>query len=441
MNTSSRKLQCLIWVVLVGGGVVTANCGPQGNDGAGRSGTPIDPNAFAGGNGRGGSGGFGASGAAARDGGVGSGGEGNLFVIDFPDALKPMDAPGPTLDEAKDARVMCGSSAFVVERTPPDLMIVLDRSGSMMRTTDNKNPSLPSDMADGQPTRWSYTTSALNAVTTATDGDISWGLKMYPTCTKGAPPYECVPNACATAGLLETPDLGQAKKLNDLIAMSSASLRIDTGATPTAPAVDEAVAVLKARDNGRPKYIILATDGVPNCIGNTTADPSKPDQVAIPIDAAVKAVADAKAAGIDVFVLGIAIKDPVAGADPVLLTGFQTLNRMADAGGRARAGAIKYYPATSEDDIKKAVSDIAAAAVSCTLPLEKAPEKDASARVDIDKMLVQESKTEGWSFNDDRTSITLNGTYCTKRKRGELKKIIISFDCPGKIPPPPPIAL
>lgn len=427
MSTSTRKLQSLIWLVLVGFGFVTANCGPQGNDSGGRPSTPIDPNAVAGGNGRGG---FGASGAGARDGGANDT-DADPFIITFPDALAVTDAPGTTGEEKKDTRVSCGATAFVVERTPPDLMIVLDRSGSMMRTTDGNVA------AAGQTIRWKYTSTAINTVTTATDADISWGIKMYPTCTPGAGVYECVPNACFTTGLLEAPDLGKAASINTLIVKSTP--RLDTGATPTAPAIDEAVATLKARNNTRPKYILLATDGDPNC-GIDPVSMTRKDSIGDSVGA-VKAVADAKAAGFDVFVLGIAINDPATTTDAGLLKAHQTLNLMADAGGRARAGEVKYYPATNEADIKKAVSDIAAAAVSCTLPLAQAPQPDASARVDIDKMLVQESATEGWSFGPDKTSITLNGTYCDKRKRGELKKIIISFDCPGKIPPPPPIAL
>lgn len=433
MNTSTRKLQSLIWVVLVGLGVVAANCGPSGNDGGGRSGTPFDPNANAGANGRGGAGGFGASGAGARDGGPGDT-DADPFVIDFPDALAMKDAPGTGGEEKKDTRELCGAAAFVVERVPPDLMIVLDRSGSMMRLTNGEGP------APNMSIRWKYTTTALNTVMTATDGDVAWGLKMYPSCTPGAGQYECVPNACATTlpvPLLEEPDLGRAAALNQLILQKTP--KIDVGATPTAPAVDEAVAALKTRNNGRPKYILLATDGAPNC----AVDPvtmvrrdSLEDSAG-----AVKAVADAKAANIDVFVLGIAIANPAATTDPLLLKAHQTLNMMAEAGGRARMGDVKYYPATNEDDIKKAVSEIAAATVSCTLPLAQEPRADASARVDIDKVLVQEGATEGWSFGPDRKSITLNGSYCTKRKSGELKKIIISFDCPGKIPPPPPLAL
>ncbi|MDX2019184.1 MAG: VWA domain-containing protein [Deltaproteobacteria bacterium] len=432
MHTSTRKLQSLIWVVVTG--FAALSCGPSGN-GDGRTATPFDPKATAGADGRGGGGGSN-TGSGNRDGGADE--DANPFVIDFPDALQG-EKKDANLDK-KDTLESCGGSAFQVTRVPPDLMVVLDRSGSMMRTTDGKNPLNPADMAAGQTVRWNYTRLALNTVMTATDSDVAWGLKMYPTCKAGTDPtkpYECLPEACAINGLSEVPDLGKAAALSTLIVQNTP--QVDRGATPTAPAVAEAVATLKARNNGRPKYILLATDGQPNC-GIEAASMTRKDSVD---DAAgaVAAVAAAKAAGIDVFVLGIAIKDPAATTDAGLLKAHQTLNMMADAGGRARMGDIKYYPATNEADIKAAVTEIAAAAVSCSLPLAQPPQPDALARVDADGMQIPESATEGWMFGPNKGSVVLTGSFCAKRKAGELKKVIVSFGCPGKEPPPPPLAL
>lgn len=443
MHTSTRKLQSLIWVVL--GGVAALNCGPSGNSN-GRTGTPFDPNATAGTNG--GGGGAGGAGSGNRDGGADE--DANPFVIDFPDALQG-EKKDANLDK-KDTLEACGGSAFQVQRVPPDLMIVLDRSGSMMRTTDGKNPANPEDMAVGQPTRWSYTKGAIQSVLTATEADISWGMKTFPTCaasdmlftpmeagTRFPPAYACLPDSCHLAGGVTPPSLGNGAALTTLLASEEMLLKVDKGATPTAPAIDEAVALLKARATGRPQYILLATDGAPNC----GIDPATMKRTYTVDDAvgAVKAVADAKAAGIDVFVLGIAIKDPAATTDMALLKAHQTLNMMADAGGRARAGEIKYYPATNEADIKAAVTEIAAAAVTCSLSLAQPPPADALSRVDADGMMIPQSETEGWVFGPEKKSVVLTGTYCAKRKAGELKKVIVSFGCPGKEPPPPPIAL
>lgn len=402
---------------LVGLGLVAASaCGPSGTD----KGRPADPFTNPGNGGAGGNG--------SRDGGPSS--DADPLVISFADALAMTggtsggggNGEGPT-----DALMECGTTAFRVERTPPEVMIVLDRSGSMMRTSDNKNPLNPDDMVPaGTPVRWRYTYDALRSVITTTQSDIAWGMKMFPTCTPGAMIYQCDPNACHTEGGLTLPEIEQAALLT--MTMTKSPPRLDTGATPMAPAIDAAVTVLQGRKaNGRPKYILLATDGIPNC-GVDPMSMTRKDSVG-DVAGAIASVKAAKAAGFDVFVLGIGFMDP-------------TLNSLATEGGRAREGDTKYYSANDENTFKAALAEIAAATVSCTLPLDRTPEPDAVARVDIDDMEVPMSAADGWSWGDaERKSINLNGSYCMKLKKGELKKTVVSFGCPGKPIPPPPVVL
>lgn len=398
------------WLVGLGFFGVAA-CGPTGAD----DGRPNDLSANAGGNG--GEGAYGGS----RDGGS------DPFEIAFPDALAMLGGAngGRPDDTTTDALMPCGSTAFRVERTPPDVLIVLDRSGSMMRTSDNKNPLDPNDMVpQGTPVRWSYTYEALKSVLESTQSDIAWGLKMFPTCRPGVGRYQCEPNACHIEGGLTLPDIDQGTALSNTISM--AMPRLDTGATPMAPALDEAVSALKQRmGNNRPKYILLATDGIPNC-GVDAASQTRKDSVKDE-EGAIASVRAAKAAGFDVFVLGIGFMDP-------------TLNKLAEEGGRARPGDTKYYSANDGVTLKAALAEISAATVSCTIALGRQPPEEAQARVDVDDAEVTMDVTDGWGWaSDDRTSITLNGSYCTKLKKGELKKTVVSFGCPGKpIPPPPP---
>lgn len=402
------------WVVGVAF-LMTAACGPSGSGG----GRPVDP--FT----PGGSGGGGGAGGAGQDAGFST--DADPFVISFPDALTATDASGSGGGEGTtDALMACGASVFRLERTPPEVLVVLDRSGSMMRTTDGKNPLDPEDMVPaGTPVRWRYTFDALSSVMASTQSNIAWGLKLFPTCTPGAMIYQCLPNSCHTEGGLFLPDIDQAAALT--MAMQKNSPRLDTGATPMAPAVAEAAMVLKGRNNNRPKYILLATDGIPNC----AVDPvtmTRKDSLA-DVMGAIESVKAAKASGLDVFVLGIGFMDP-------------TLNQLAQEGGRAREGDTKYYSATDEASLKAALAEIAGATVSCTLPLGREPPAGAQTRVDIDGMLVPESAMEGWSWaSASKKAINLNGSYCVKLKNGELDKTIVSFGCPGMPVPPPPVAL
>ena len=122
-----------------------------------------------------------------------------------------------------------------------------------------------------------------------------------------------------------------------------------------------------------PKYILLATDGEPNCAagcaGNdcsTTPNPAEEMESEM-------AVADAAAAGIKVFVVGIG---NVASAVAVL-------NQMAMNGGEAQTGgATSYYAATDQAALATALNQIVGKVASCTLPLPGKPQDPTNVIVE-----------------------------------------------------------
>src|SRR5260370_30887076 len=99
-----------------------------------------------------------------------------------------------------------------------------------------------------------------------------------------------------------------------------------SGATPTTAAIAGASAYLLRLTDLNPKFILLATDGLPNCLGgdNSASDASGAIQ-------AVKASADM---GVPVFVIGIGSL-PDADAP---------LTAMAVAGGKPQAADPNYPP-------------------------------------------------------------------------------------------------
>ncbi len=418
----------LRWVMVVlasiaGASVFYPGCSPTkvGDDeGAKGGGSGLGSGASNSGGQGGGSGAIGNNG-----GGPGKGGTDGGFVVEFPDALAEEDAPDAPMGNG-DALEECGVYSFKVERTPPELMIVFDRSGSMMRTADGNVP------VAGQVSRWTYTRGALNEVIMATEDDISWGMKMYPACKAKdivGQPLGCeypigsgVHNDCAVDGLLADPNLSQYDEL--LLFTQQNAPAIDRGNTPTAPAIDAALAALQARTTPNPKFMLLATDGEPKCTADPVAD-------------SVAAIGRAVAAGIPVFVTGVAISD-----DPAMTAAHNALNLMAEAGGRARMGTTKYYSALDRAQLAAALAEIAAATISCTFALKDAPPEDALAAVDVDGKRLPEDATNGWSFPTSRKAIIFNGLACQKLKQGEFKDTQVTFGCPGKpLPEPPPPAL
>ncbi len=429
-------------VGLVGWSVVYSACSPTkvgDDDGAngGGNGGGKGGGAAANGGGKGGNAGAG-NGSGST---TGSGG----FIISFVDALGESDAGSlpPGTENPIDTLEACGEYTFKVERTPPELMIVFDRSGSMMKEVGSE--MLPASISMS---RWMITRTAINMVLTATEDDIAWGMKMYPNCKAkdiegqafgcAFPTDSTTHNPCAIDDNIIAPGLSQQSIVST--AMNVATPTVSRGATPTAAAMDMAVASLQARTTPNPKFILLATDGVPNCgflPNSTTRSDTVPDQAG-----AIAAVTRSAMAGIPVFVLGIAVKDPATTTDPVFLAYHDTLNQMAEAGGRARMDASKYYPALDQARLQTALDEIAAATISCTFPLKEAPRDDAQAAVDVDGKRLPEDATNGWSFAASKKAIIFNGLACDKLKKGEFKETAVTFGCPGKpLPEPPPPAL
>ena len=121
----------------------------------------------------------------------------------------------------------------------------------------------------------------------------------------------------------------------DAITVAIAGRTSDNGgvangsSTPTRLAESAAAAYLLGSPDISPKYLLLVTDGVPNCM------PGNADRAADDSVGAVAAVTAAAAEGIPTMVVGVATSGlPVE----------QTLNEMAVAGGSPRAGSPSYYP-------------------------------------------------------------------------------------------------
>jgi hypothetical protein len=314
---------------------------------------------------------------------------------DAPDFTLP-DPPGPSSATA-DARE-CGFEKFRLERVPPSLMLVLDRSSSMGR--------MPVGGVAGA-TLWTETLGALDEVVRGTQSLVKWGLKLFPS-----------PEGCAVA------DGAEVVVASDNYNMVLARARTDgfnengQGGTPTGDAMDKAVAYLRTLTDSNPKYIALATDGEPTC------PLAAPAQVAR--TAAVQAVQNAAAAGFKTYVLGIAI----------LPEGVETLNQMAAAGGVPRNDpTLQFFPVANRMDLSRALAEIAGQITSCVFTLSRPPPAPDSVKVTVDAERVPESATDGWSYTSaQHTAIQLNGPWC-ERLKTKAGQVDIVLGCPGIVVP------
>lgn len=356
----------------------------------------------------GGDGGGGAAGGGGADQGRGGAGGSTPFVL--PDAAVVYeDAIEDSLPAT--GEVNCGSVQSKLEKKPADLLLVLDRSTSMTRAMDSSTNCAVGSTTCSQ--RWETITSSLGKVLSSSESGLNWGLKFFSTPAtatgtggRGGP----TTSSCyVSAGVEVAVGPGNATKIASAIdAAGTAS------STPTRAAIDAAVAYLKGLNDGNSKYILLATDGEPNCAadgsGTSTSD----------LPGTVTAIQNAASAGYKVFVIGV-------GPEAANLTS------LAQAG-----GTEKFFSALSPDELSSALASIVTTVVAgCTYELPSTPATPDAVGVFIDKSVIPKDDAEGWGYEGgSNTTITIRGSYCDDLKSGKKTQVEIFLPCKPSDPIP-----
>jgi hypothetical protein len=394
MSSPFRFRHCLLALSVAL--AITAGCtqrpevsGSGGSKGAGGS--------------RGGTTGGGAGGG--NTGGSSTGGSlGGVDAFSFPEASATGGSGGGAADADSADERQCGLENFKLEKTPPDLMLVLDRSSSMNE---------PVASAGAGATLWTETLAAVDTVVMNTQTGVNWGLKLFPLPT-GCQVSAAEEVAVAPNNYMPVIDKARMTGTNTTAGGNS-------GGTPTDTAVKNATTyltgLLATRKN--PKYLLLATDGEPTCGNGANIS----DSAARPL--AIAAIQAAVAAGFKTYVIGISI-------DP---QGIATLNDMAVAGGVPRNDPMtKFYPVANKADLVTALTAITGQVTNCVFPLSKPPPVPSNVKVTVDGTKVEENMMNGWSYTSNNMAIQFNGALCEQIKTGNAQVNIV-FGCPGVVIP------
>src|SRR6266540_477635 len=346
------------------------------------------------------------SGLGSGGGQTGAGGSSGIPPVIVGDA-------GPRCDTATgmcaplDAAA-CGYFKPPVDRLPPDVLIVLDRSLSM------EGQVLPPGFGPAElalclllnncpvtASRWVTMVGALNASVMASAGSVNYGLKLFPTdLTCGVTDGVAVPIAP-----------------NNFAAMNSTMAMTQPGGfTPTAAALASAGRYLMTLTPPNPRFVLLATDGEPTCGAGG-------DTMTSEAQAAIDAVTSLAAAGIPVYVIGIA----TAGVADM------TLSAMAVAGGKPRNGNPSYYAVQNVAGLSAALAAIGKAVAACTFTVTPPPPPadPTNVAVDANGMRVPENDTDGWRWGANMTTIEITGSWCTRIQSGEITNVQTIFACEG----------
>jgi hypothetical protein len=271
-----------------------------------------------------------------------------------------------------------------------EVFFLVDRSGSMLWP------------AGAGGTRWEGLVSAMSTVLPMLDS-LPLGLLTFPEDIAGDERLNC--------RVASTPDVGIASGTRSTIQSRLTTAVPGAGDTPTPDAFATAQSHMSATPTSRLRFAVLATDGLPepNC-GAT-------------VPATVSAISNLRSSlGVDTFVLGIVA--PTSTGDTPGIPALQAgLNQMADAGGRPRSGAIRYYEAVDGPSLTSALRAIVAAATDCRFTLPSTPPSGVEVRQDT--TLVSPS---GYSLVG--TTLTFVGAYCDRIRAGLVTTISVTDTCP-----------
>jgi hypothetical protein len=339
-------------------------------------------------------------------GGGANGGTGDFKPPVWSDGGAPPSTMGPG---SNPDQKNCGLQTFKLQRRPAELMLVLDRSGSM------NMPAGPTSIT----TKWTDVTDALNETIMKTESAVQWGLKAFPTGTV----------MCGVNDGVEVPSAPMNYATVWAQIQANAPGGGAGGGTPTTVAIDKAVAYLKATPSQNPRYLVLATDGEPNCAmgGNTGGGRRGGGGTGAADDAAaIMSVASAATAGFKTFVIGVA-----TGADAEnVLTG------MAMAGGEPRVGATPpYYPVASKQDLINALGTITGLITDCVFRLSQPPPSPPDVAVNVGSARVSRDTNHmnGWDYNAGNDSIQFYGQACEDVKKASGQNVQIIYGCPGVV--------
>lgn len=340
----------------------------------------------------------------------------------------PMDAPPiPDAPDAPDTPPICIPGEFEIVPASADVVFVIDRSGSMRLSLGGD------DLAPRPEWRWTLLGDALDVAFSRFDDRIRVGAKFYPDVIDMPEPPPPPEVACRSSSGIDVPisAAGEAAILATFPATEP------LGGTPTAVAVAEAAAAVRRAGSPR-RFIVLATDGGPNCNDGPEIDPDTcictnrdpmdcrmPDigiYSCLDDSRTIRTISEAAGAGTPVFVIGI---EPTGRPDLV-----DVLDRMAVAGGRPRMvpGERSFYSVRSEAELAAALDAITGSISRCGFVSPSVPADESTFSIEIDGVPVART---AWEWVDRaRGELELGAEACARASRPGARIVAIVDDCP-----------
>ena len=347
--------------------------------------------------------------------------------------------PDDTTDTDSDSEtgLTCGEVSFEPAYTPPNVMLVLDASGSMVASSwDHDLDAQTPDV-----TRWRSLHDVVTSVLAPFGPTTLAGVQRFPSADACPDATLQSPNCDSADACIvgAAPEVGAALDNGAAILAALPGPDADSveivGATPASAAIRSTVEHLTSLGGDNPSYILLITDGAANCTPGLQV-PALLEDYDETLPTTVEAAYQDD--GITTYVVGVDIVDALVGvgvdglpeANP-----FARLNDVAVAGGAPKNGGVdaeKFFNATNQGELLTAVSTILDAITECTIDLELAefgppdrPQVDyveftVDGQVIPGPLSAEECATmDGWAWSVEHTEVILCGVYCGQFERGE----------------------
>jgi hypothetical protein len=296
-----------------------------------------------------------------------------------------------TATEGDELPGSCGASTFMLDHQPTNVVLVLDKSYSMIDNVWDHDD----DPATGGVTRWHSLYDSVAFIIDEFDDGLDFGAVLFPSIDV---PDNAWQNACMVA--LE-PDAPVAPSNGEavLAALPDRDTMSIFGGTPASEGISTALNHLRSLDPERPRAMILITDGAANCLAGTTDD-AVFDIYDENLPALVASAFNDE--DIPTYVVGIDIIDGIANYPQD--NPYVRLNEVAIAGGFPQPGAEKFHNARDEGELRSAISQISSQ-IGCIIPLDEAPAQPDLLTIFIDGEEIPrvdgcEGEELGWRYTN-----------------------------------------
>lgn len=346
------------------------------------------------------------------------------------------------LGEGRRGADSCGGEDVEAAPLPAHVLLVIDRSGSMNETPEGFTM-----------TKWETLVDSLDTALPEVEELLGLGLKLFPSGDTGT-------DVCSVESGVEVsvgPGPEQGPKIAEWLSSTQPG-----GDTPTAIALTDALEYFTAgagKEVEGNRFVLLATDGGPNCnsapqVDCTCDNPvGKPecgvrDQCTVNFDPDNDFCQDeANGSCCDTATLCLddgGTKDAVSllaqeGIKTIVLgmpgseSYTEVLDQLAVAGGLPSADeSPRYNKVADPAGLTSALRSVTRNVIrSCEVELEAAPPRLDQVNVYLDGAVIPQDEDDGWIFAEGSKGkkVVITGETCNQVEKDGVEKVSVKFGC------------